>query len=82
MIHVKHTTPILKLKKATLLKSSLCDRSDTYIFMKGTTTAAGQGADAAAIAAGRNNKQVLFKNCTPFTNCVSHINNIQVDLLF
>ena len=25
------------------------------------------------------NKKVIFKNCVPFTNCVSKINNPQVD---
>ena len=25
------------------------------------------------------NKEVLFKNCTPFTDCISEINNTQVD---
>ena len=24
-------------------------------------------------------KKVLFKNCAPFTNCISEINNTQVD---
>ena len=25
------------------------------------------------------NKKVIFKNCAPFTNCITEINNIQVD---
>ena len=25
------------------------------------------------------NKKVIFKNCAPFTNCISEINNTQVD---
>ena len=25
------------------------------------------------------NKKVIFKNCAPFTNCVSEINNAQID---
>ena len=24
-------------------------------------------------------KKVIFKNCTPFTNCISKINNTQID---
>ena len=39
-----------------MLKSSLCDYSDAYIFVSRTTTVAEAGADAAAIATGRNNK--------------------------
>ena len=35
---------------------------------------------AAADATPNNrNKKVIFKICTPFTNCVSEINNTQVD---
>ena len=34
--------------KTTMLKSSLCDYSDAYIFVKGTITINGIGADAAA----------------------------------
>ena len=34
---------------------------------------------AAAGAAANNNKKVIFKNCAPFTNCISKINNTQID---
>ena len=35
---------------------------------------------AAADANANNiNKKVIFKNCTPFTNCISKINNTQID---
>ena len=65
--------------KTTMLKSSLCDYSDAYILVKGTTTINGRGADAAARQADERDKGVAFKNCAPFTNCVSEINNTQVD---
>ena len=65
--------------KTTMLKSSLCDYSDTYIFVKGTITINGIGADAAARRADERDKVVAFKNCAPFTNCISEINNAQVD---
>ena len=65
--------------KTTRLKSSLCDYSDAYIFVKGTITIAGEGADAAARHADERDKGVAFKNCAPFTNCISEINNTQVD---
>ena len=55
-----------------MLKSSLCDYSDVKILVKGTITVAGQGTDAAV---NRNNKQVIFKNCPPFTECISEKHN-------
>ena len=65
--------------KTTMLKSSLCDYSDAYIFVKGKITITGRGADAAAKQADERDKGVAFKNCAPFTNCTSEINNTQVD---
>ena len=65
--------------KTTMLKSSLWDYSDAYILVKGRITIAGAGDDAAARQADERDKGVAFKNCAPFTNCVSEINNTQVD---
>ena len=65
--------------KSTMLKSSLCDYSDAYVLVKGTITIAGEGADAAAMQADERDKGVAFKNCAPFINCISEINNTQVD---
>ena len=62
-----------------MLKSSLCDYSDAYILVKGTIKIAGEGADAAARHVDERDKGVAFKNCAPFTNCISEINNTQVD---
>ena len=61
--------------KTTMLKSSLCDYSDEYILVKGKIIIAGVGADAAARQADERNKGVIFKNCAPFINCISEINN-------
>ena len=63
--------------KASMLRSILCDYSDAYILVKGNisvnnTAAAGADANNAA-------KKVIFKNCAPFTNCISKINNTQID---
>ena len=63
--------------KTTMLKSSLCDYSDAYILVKGTTTVADTSATGAA--ANNTNKKVIFINFAPFTNCISEVNNIQVD---
>ena len=59
-----------------MLKFSLCDYSDAYILVKGNITVnntAGAGA-----AANNTNKKVIFKNCVPFTNCISKIMQIQI----
>ena len=61
-----------------MLKSSLCDYSDAYILVKGTISINSTAAAGAAVN-NNNNKKVLFKNCAPFTNCISEINNTQVD---
>ena len=60
-------------------KSSLCDYSDAYILVKGMITINGRGADAAARQANGRDKGVSFKNCAPFINCISEINNMQID---
>ena len=65
--------------KTTMLKSSLCDYSDAYILVKGRITIAGAGDNAAARQTDERDKSVAFKNCAPFTNCISEINNTQVD---
>ena len=63
--------------KTTMLKSSLCNYSDAYILVKGTITVNNTAAQGAA--ANNTNKKVIFKNCAPFTNCISEINNTQID---
>ena len=65
--------------KTTMLKSSLCDYSDAYILVKETITINGAGADAAARQADERDKGVAFKNFARFTDCISEINNTQVD---
>ena len=62
--------------KTTMIKSSLCDYSDAYILVKGTITVNNTGTVAAP---NNRNKKVIFKTCAPFTNCVSEINNTQID---
>ena len=46
--------------------------------MKGTITVIGQGADTAAMTAGKNNKQVIIKSCALLTDCINEINSTQV----
>ena len=63
--------------KTTMLKSSLCDYSDAYILVKGTISVNNTAAQGAA--ENNTNKKVIFKNCAQFTNCISEINNTQID---
>ena len=63
--------------KTAMLKSSLCDYSNAYILVKeaiGVNNTAAEGA-----AANNTNEKAISKNCAPFTNCISEINNTQVD---
>ena len=63
--------------KTAMLRSSLCDYSDACILVKGNITVNNTAADGAA--ANNTDKKVIFKNCAPFTSCVSKINNAQID---
>ena len=63
--------------KTLMLKSILCDYSDAYILVKGNITY--NNTAAAGTAANNTNKKVIYKNCAPFTNCISEINNTQID---
>ena len=65
--------------KTTMLKSSLCDYSDVYILVKGRMTITGEGADAATRKADERDKRVTFKNCAPFINFKTEINNTEID---
>ena len=61
----------------TMLRSSLCYYSDAYVLVKGDITlnnTAGEG-----VAANNATKKAIFKNCAPFTNCISKINYTQID---
>ena len=60
-----------------MLKSSLCDYSDAYILVKRNKSADNTAAKGAA--ANDTSKKVIFKTCAPFTDCISEINNTQVD---
>ena len=59
--------------KTTMLRSNLCDYADAYILVKGTITIARAGDNDAAKRLDERNKGVIFKNCVPFTKCISRI---------
>ena len=59
-----------------MIRSNLCDHSDAYMLVKGTIAVPNTA--AAGTAVNNTNKKVIFKNCAPFTDCITEINNIQV----
>ena len=62
-----HENPIKFLTSS--LESSLCDYSDAYILVTGNITVTG----------GDANTKVAFKNCAPFKECRTEINETFVD---
>ena len=63
--------------KTSIIKSNLCDYSDAHILVKGTLTVSNTAAAGAAI--NNTHKKVTFKNCAPFNDCITEINNTQID---
>ena len=47
---------------------------DPYILVSGTIKVS-----ALTSGRGNNNKQVVLKNCVPFTDCIREMKNTQVD---
>ena len=62
-----------------MLRASLCEYSDTYVIVSGTITITGGENNDAGRRLGERNKEVIFKNCAPFTDCMSEINNTEVN---
>ena len=62
-----HHNPIKFLTKS--IESSLCDYSDAYILVTGDITATPNNAAT----------QVVLKNCAPFKDCTTEINDTFVD---
>ena len=48
-------------------------------FVSWTITVVETGAEDGARSADRNNKQAILRNCAPFIDCITQINNTQVD---
>ena len=55
--------------KTPMLRSNLCDYSDTYILVKGTITVAGNNLRE------RQDRSLIFKNNAPFVSCITRIND-------
>ena len=62
-----------------MLKSRLCNYSNAYILVSETITIAGTGADDTAKQLDERNKVVICRNCAPFIDCMSEINNTRID---
>ena len=62
-----HENPIKFLTNS--LDSSLCDYSDAYVLVTGNITVTG----------GDANTKLIFKNCAPFKECRTEINETFVD---
>ena len=65
--------------KTTMLRSNLCDYADAYVLLKGTITITVVGNDDATKRVDERDKGLTFKNCAPFTKCISRINNTDID---
>ena len=61
--------------KTSMQRSSLCDYRDAYLLVKGTIPISPE----TTATPNNTNKKLIFNNCAPFTNCISRINNTQVD---
>ena len=59
--------------KTSMLRSDLCDYSDSYIVVKGTITV--EGADKID----RKKRPLAFKSNASFISCISNINNTLID---
>ena len=53
--------------KTSMIRSGLCDYSDAYILVRGTITVTNTRTAAAPT---NRNKKVIFKSCSPFTDCI------------
>ena len=62
-----------------MLKSRLWDYSHEYILASRAITIKGAEDDDNAKRLDKINKEVISKNCAPFTDCISEINNTQID---
>ena len=71
-----NTNSQMKFRTSTL-RSSLCDYSDAYILVKGTITIAPVPPPAAK--PNNNEKEVVFKRCALIHDCISEINNTEID---
>ena len=63
--------------KTSMLETNWCDCNDIYILVKENKLIA--AVPPPATSRNDNNKEVVFKNCAPYTDCISEKNNTQID---
>ena len=63
-----------------MIRSNLHDYSDAYILVKGTITVPNMA--AAGVVVNNTNKKVIYKNCAPFTNVITKVNNSQINAYY
>ena len=68
-------TLLINISDLKDLRSSLCDYSDAYKLVKGNISV--NNTASASGAANNANKKTILKNCPPFPQCISKINNTQ-----
>ena len=79
MTRLKHTTQIVELTLKLQCETSklLCDYSGAYSLVQGSITALNTA--YTTTAANNADRKVTLKSCASFTDCISAINNTQVD---
>ena len=60
--------------KTSMIRSNLCNYSDAYIHVKATIIVPNTAAPV-----NNTNQKVIFKYWSPFTSCITEINDTQVD---
>ena len=63
--------------KTSMLKSRLCDYSDTHIYIEQIITVSNMA--GAAATTNDDDEKVIFKNYVAFADYISKINNAQMD---
>ena len=62
-----------------MIRSDLCGYSNAYILVSRTIKITGAEDDDKTKGTEERNKGVIFKDCASFINCISSINNFQID---
>ena len=62
-----------------MLRSNLCDYTDACILVNWRIAITGPVDDGAARRTDERDKGATFKNCAPFTECISRMNNTDID---
>ena len=79
---MERIAPVVKFKnqfKTSMLKLSLCDYSEVYILVSRTVTITGAGDNDNPRHEYERNKGVIFKDFAQFTDCITEINNTQIN---